>query len=151
MKIRMNDNKGTVISENSGQQIERWAAFDEDRREYFYAISVNGETLKWYGVLRMKESLKAFNKLLRAGFEQKRTEAYIDEQERAWAEGTAADCENPDRHGHECFTVLAGEDSGKYVWDYYKQRVVIESELTNPVAQQRIAQLRKENDKERIF
>lgn len=132
MRLQLKDQKATVITHKiTGQQIKRAASFDEDREEYFYFIHVNGKELRYYGNNQQSLSQKDFNKLIRKGFEKASEPAYISEQEQAHWEAVASDCDDESKHGHKVFSVIDSEgNGGVYVWDYYQQKTVRQSELT---------------------
>ena len=68
--------------------------------------------------------------MLRNGAKKEYREYHLSEEERGYFEGLAADNSNPKMHGQDRYSVLAGESSGIYVWDYYKQKTVKKEELT---------------------
>jgi len=129
MRLQLNDSAKTVIT-SIETTIERKGDFDEKKAEYFYYITINCLELRYYGANMHKLSQKDFNKLLSKGAKKEYKPYTFNEQEQGWMDGTAADCANPRLHGHVCYSILAGEMSGQFVWDYNLQKIVPKDELT---------------------
>ena len=130
MKLQLNDSNKTVIT-SIETIINRAASFDEAKSEYFYYVTVNGLELRYYGSDKMQVSQKDFNKLLSKGAVKEYQPLPTTEEEQGWADGTAADCANPEKHGHVVCSILDNQGgSGVFVWDYNLKKVVRKSELT---------------------
>ena len=128
----MNDTARTVVTHiDVNTEIDYFSDFNETLSEYFYELSINGIKLNYYGDDKRKRCLKDYNKLLTKGAKQVYHEAYIGEQEKAHWEAVAQQNADPKQHGHVKYSILAGENSCCYVWDYYQQKTVRKEELTN--------------------
>lgn len=138
MRLQMHDTNNTVLT-SLDTEILRKA--DHDGKEYFYYITVNGLTLKYYGNDKQKKSQSDFNKLLTKGAKKQYEAPYIDEQEEAHYEAIAQDLANEDLHGHVVSTTLAGKYSSCTVWDFYKQKHVEKGQETKVVTKAEAMQL----------
>lgn len=131
MKLQLNDSTKAVITAIT-TEVKRAASFDDNKAEYFYYILVNGLELRYYGNNKQAVSQRDFNKLLLKGAREQYQPLPLTEEEQGWADGVAADCSNPKMHGHVVYSILDNVGgSGIYVWDYYQQKTVLKSELTN--------------------
>lgn len=74
---------------------------------------------------------KTWRKLQTMGFEPPKRDWMECEQEKAHWEGIAADMANPKQHGRVMMaSILAGEGGGVFCWDYNKQKMVPQNELS---------------------
>ena len=129
MKLQLHDGNNTVITEIK-TKVDIKGDFDTTKNEYFMYVEVNGLTLTYYGNGKEKRAQADFQKLISKGAQKIYRPLPLTEEEQGWADGTAADCANPKLHGHTVYSILAGNQSGIFVWDYYKQKTVPKSELT---------------------
>jgi len=130
MKLQMNDSAKTVVTYvDSNTEVYYYGMFDELKGCYYFILSINGLNISYYGEGYQKRCKKDFNKLISKGAKAA-YRPYIDEQEKAHWDGIAADRANPKLHGHVVMTILAGENSGKLVWDFYAKKTVKPEELT---------------------
>jgi hypothetical protein len=91
---------------------------------YYAVLYINGLTLRYDGATYLSDVRKDFQKCLNKGAKKVQKPAYMDEQETAYAKG----CEKV--HGETVYTVLAGTESGSFVWDSVKNAIVNKNELT---------------------
>lgn len=143
MKLQMNDTNKTVITSiNTG--ITSTGDFDETRSEYFNVITINGLELRYYGKDRSARAAKDLNKLRSKGAVKAWTPLPTSEEEQGWADGTAADCADPAKHGHTVAVILAGENSSHLVWDWNLQKCVDKKDLTPAPRKRRIRKMNSE-------
>lgn len=130
MRLQLNDSNKTVIT-SINTQIRKAGDFDNEKKEYFMTLFINGLELRYYGNTQSKDCERDFNKLIRKGAIKIYEAPYIDEQEQAHFQGQAADCANEEKHGHVVYSILAQNgESAVFCWDYYKQTVVKQEELS---------------------
>ena len=127
MKLQLNDSARTIIT-SINTEVARKGDWNE-ADGYIYVININGMSLKYTGVTSQKTSQKDLNKLIKKGAEEVYKPFYSEQEEQHW-QAVAADCANPDLHGHTVCTTLAGKGSSRLVWDFYKQKAVPVEELT---------------------
>lgn len=130
MKLQLSDSNRTVITAIS-TNIDKGGDFDNIRCEYYLYLLINGLKLYYYGLNRDSQRSKDWNKLLAKGAIRVYHDSVFDEQEQGYFDGIKADNADPKKHGRIVYSILAGSQSGIFVWDYYKQKVVSINELSN--------------------
>lgn len=131
MKLQLKDSKKTVIT-SFDTEIKYYHTHEEGRQGYLGILEINGMTLRYEEKTYATDVKKDFQKLINKGARKVYEPAYISEQEQGYIDGMATDAKNPTLHGRELYSILAGENSGRFVRDYFRQTSCEEKDLIIP-------------------